>query len=93
MIGYFITLKDLKTDVVVQQYRGVNIMASVYRYRKCLKCGVIRPAGQFKIVNFHGKHWHQRGGSIRQCPVCRHRGFTQAFPVMNEHYTTLVEAM
>jgi len=51
----------------------------VYRYRRCPKCLGIFPAGQLKIVNYHGNHYHTRGGSLRRCPKCGKVAFTQDF--------------
>lgn len=54
----------------------------VYRYRKCPRCKRTFPAGKFKILNYHGTHYHQRGGSMRKCPGCGLVSFTQTFKVV-----------
>ncbi len=54
----------------------------VYRYRVCPSCHKVMPAGELKIINYHGVHWHDKGGSKRKCPYCGHVDFTQGFKVI-----------
>jgi len=54
----------------------------IYRYRQCPDCGQVMPAGEVQIINYHGDHWHDKGGSMRKCPYCGHVDFTQAFKVV-----------
>lgn len=54
----------------------------IYRYRQCPVCCGVFPAGKLGIVNWHGRHWHVQGGSMRRCPKCRYTGFTQDFKVV-----------
>jgi len=48
------------------------------------------PAGELGIINYHGTHWHDKGGSMRKCPHCGHVAFTQQFklyePVDRDKY-------
>jgi len=55
---------------------------AVYRYRRCPVCRKVMPAGELGIVNYHGSHWHDKGGSMRRCPGCGYTGFTQDFEVV-----------
>jgi len=55
---------------------------AVYRYRQCPACKKIMPAGELKIINYYGSHWHNKGGSMRKCSYCGHVDFTQAFKVI-----------
>jgi hypothetical protein len=55
---------------------------AVYRYRQCPVCRKVMPAGEFGIVNYHGAHWHDKGGSMRRCSGCGYTGFTQDFKVV-----------
>lgn len=56
---------------------------AVYRYRICPGCHTKMPAGELKVINYHGNHWHSVGGSMRKCPYCGHTGFTQDFKVVH----------
>ncbi len=53
-----------------------------YRYRKCPSCGATFPGGELKPVRFGAGHWHEKGGSLRRCPRCGHKGFTQDFKIV-----------
>ena len=53
----------------------------VFRYRQCPVCHKVMPAGELKIINYYGTHWHSEGGSMRKCPYCGHVDFTQGFKV------------
>jgi hypothetical protein len=64
----------------------------VYRYRQCPACGKVMPAGELGIINYYGAHWHAKGGSMRQCPFCGHKDFTQAFKVV-ENVSKLPSAL
>lgn len=63
---------------------GIQIhpASRVRRWRKCLRCGWVGPAGELKPVRYGAGHWHKRGGSLRRCPRCGFVGFTQQFPVV-----------
>ena len=54
----------------------------VYRFRECPGCHKVMPAGELRIINYHGRHWHGKGGSMRRCPACGKVDFTQAFRVV-----------
>lgn len=56
----------------------------IYRYRQCPACREVMPAGELGIINYYGTHWHPKGGSMRQCPKCGHKDFTQAFKVVDK---------
>ena len=59
-------------------------MSGARRFRQCLACALVAPAGDF-IAHFdHGdRPW--RGGTMeRKCPECGYCGPTADFPVVRE---------
>lgn len=62
-----------------------------YRYRVCPRCHEVFPGGKLKVVRYGSGHWHQQGGSLRQCPYCGLKGFTQDFPLVKKVISTEYE--
>ena len=54
-----------------------------WRFRQCPACHAVYAGGQLRPVHYGGGHWHQEGGSLRECPSCGHRGLTQEFPIVS----------
>ena len=52
--------------------------------RRCRECGAVFPAGQLRVLRYGAGHYHDKGGSLRRCPSCGHKGFTQDFPVVRQ---------
>ncbi len=53
-----------------------------YRYRRCPRCLSVFPGGQLRVLRYGEGHYHKRGGSLRRCPNCGHKGFTQDFKLV-----------
>lgn len=56
----------------------------IRRFRRCPLCHSVFPGGELKPLRYGEGHWHERGGSLRRCPKCGHKGFTQDFKVVKE---------
>lgn len=55
---------------------------TAYRYRRCPHCHSVFPGGDLKPLRYGRGHYHQKGGSLRRCPKCGYKGFTQGFAIV-----------
>jgi len=55
-----------------------------HRFRRCPQCQEVLRGGQLKPLRYGERHWHDRGGSLRRCPVCGWIGFTQDFRLVHK---------
>ena len=53
-----------------------------YRFRRCPRCYGVVAGAELKPLHYGPGHWHRSGGSLRRCPRCGHKGFTQDFPLV-----------
>jgi hypothetical protein len=60
-------------------------MSRSWRWRKCLRCGEVAPAGDFEVVGSYGQGWGS-GGADRRCPGCGLVDQTDAFIVVREKH-------
>jgi len=57
-------------------------MTMIKYLRSCPVCDSMFPAGKLRVLRYGGGHYHQHGGSLRRCPNCGHKGFTQDFKIV-----------
>lgn len=55
---------------------------AAYRYRQCIECDAVFPAGKMRVVLL-GSHWHKEGvGTQRVCPYCGYMASTREFLIV-----------
>lgn len=57
---------------------------AAWRYRRCLGCEKVFPAGELVFDAAYGATWTDGTKVARKCPRCGRMGYTKDFPVVRE---------